>query len=147
MHCFPGQWMRTSPSADASARVWKNLEYWMSNFGTEKPYRRTIYYSPRVFNYSQVWSIVYPLSLNNAGIRRPRSGFCIFFFMLLSWHFWEVCVSVYVRSGEHGSSQTETEYNFNLQNNLMKVNRDTLLFGTVIKKTWKKYKSFQNMFF
>lgn len=56
-------------------------------------------------------------------------------------------MSVYVRSGEHGSSQTETEYNFNLQNNLMKVNRDTLLFGTVIKKNLKKYKSFQNMFF
>lgn len=56
-------------------------------------------------------------------------------------------MSVYVRSGEHGSSQTETEYNFNLQNNLMKVNRDTLLFGMVIKKNLKKYKSFQNMFF
>lgn len=146
MHCFPGQWMRTSPSADASARVWKNLEYWMSNFGTEKPYRRTIYYSPRVFNYSQVWSIVYPLSLNNAGIRRPRSGFCIFFSCYYLGIF-ERCVCVYVRSGEHGSSQTETEYNFNLRNNLMRVNSDTLLFGTVIKKTWKKYKSFQNMFF
>lgn len=47
-------------------------------------------------------------------------------------------MSVYVRSGEHGSSQTETEYNFNLQNNLMRVNRDTLLFGTVIKKNLKK---------
>lgn len=54
---------------------------------------------------------------------------------------------MYVRSGEHGSSQTETEYNFNLRNNLMRVNSDTLLFGTVIKKTLKKYASFQNMFF
>lgn len=56
-------------------------------------------------------------------------------------------MSVYVRSGEHGSSQTETEYNFNLQNNLMKVNRDTLLFGTVIKKNLKNIKAFKICFF
>lgn len=55
---------------------------------------------------------------------------------------------VYVRSGEHGSSQTETEYNFNLRNNLMRVNSDTLLFGTVIKKKPEKnIKAFKICFF
>lgn len=57
-------------------------------------------------------------------------------------------MSVYVRSGEHGSSQTETEYNFNLRNNLMRVNSDTLLFGTVIKKKPEKnIKAFKICFF
>lgn len=71
----------------------------------------------------------------------------IFFHVIILAFLRGVCVCVYVRSGEHGSSQTETEYNFNLRNNLMRVNSDTLLFGTVIKKTLKKYTSFQNMFF
>lgn len=54
---------------------------------------------------------------------------------------------VYVRSGEHGSSQTETEYNFNLRNNLMRVNSDTLLFGTVIKKNPEKIYKLSKYFF
>lgn len=41
---------------------------------------------------------------------------------------------LYVRSGEHGSSQTETEYNLNWRNDLMKVKNNTLLFGTVMEK-------------
>lgn len=44
-----------------------------------------------------------------------------------------VCV-LYVRSGEHGSSQTETEYNLNWRNDLMRVKNNTLLFGTVMEK-------------
>lgn len=41
---------------------------------------------------------------------------------------------LYVRSGEHGSSQTETEYNLNWRNDLMRVKNNTLLFGTVMEK-------------
>lgn len=41
---------------------------------------------------------------------------------------------LYVRSGEHGSSQTETENNLNYGNDLMRVKNDTLLFDTVMEK-------------
>lgn len=57
----------------------------------------------------------------------------VFFFSCYYLGIFEVCV-LYVRSGEHGSSQTETEYNLNWRNDLMRVKNNTLLFGTVMEK-------------